>query len=44
MIRENIKTTNDEQTILYTYDDYGDSNTNDNRGNITSIKLDWYGN
>ncbi len=38
LIRENIKTTNYEQTILYTYDDYGDSNTNDNRGNITSIK------
>ena len=38
LIRENIKTTSYEQTILYTYDDYGDSNTNDNRGNITSIK------
>jgi RHS repeat-associated protein len=45
LIRENIKTTDYEQTILYTYDDYSDdtipyvdSNSNDNRGNITSIK------
>ncbi len=38
LIRENIKTTNYEQTIVYTYDDYGDSKTNDNRGNITSIR------
>jgi RHS repeat-associated protein len=45
LVRENIKTLNYEQTIVYTYDDYSDdtipyvdSNTDDNRGNITSIK------
>jgi RHS repeat-associated protein len=44
LTRENIKTQNFEQTILYTYDDYSDdtipyvdTNTDDNRGNITSI-------
>jgi len=45
LVRENIKTQNFEQTIVYTYDDYSDdtipyvdTNTDDNRGNITSIE------
>lgn len=38
LTRENIVTINYQQTIIYTYDDYSDSNTDDNRGNLTSIK------